>query len=97
MSWRRKLFDSLKRIIGMGPSMIRIKCRNPDCTAPDHIFEYDDNRIGANGLGDSDSPDSVLYFIDCPFCQTVNPVWLKRKGLSYGLDVIIVKDEPLDF
>ncbi len=77
--------------------MIHIKCINPNCTAPDGVFEFDDEAIGAAGPSGPKGPSGMRYVIDCPYCGTQNMIWLKRPSTSYHMDVIIVKDEPQDF
>jgi hypothetical protein len=94
----RKIYGHRKRLYSSdGRYMIRIKCINPKCTAPDGIFEFDDSKIGAAGPSGPEAPSAMRYVIDCPYCGTKNMVWLKRPSASYRMSAIIVKDEPQDF
>lgn len=81
--------------------MIKIKCVNKKCTSPDGIFEFDEALFGATGPGKEDEIGSQPFLIECPSCHTNNLVWLKRPGFtrqrSLQADIILVKDEPLDF
>ena len=97
LSWRnlyghRRRFNS-----GDGRFMIRIKCINSKCTAPDGVFEFDEVAIGATGPSSYGAPFAMRYVIDCPYCGTKNMVWLERPSASYHMNAIIVKDEPQDF
>ena len=98
-SWRN-LFGHRRRFnLGDGQFMIRIKCINPNCTAPDGIFEFDEVSVGATGPSSYGAPSAMRYVINCPYCGTKNIVWLEQSAssASYKMSVIIVKDEPQDF
>lgn len=101
-SWRN-LFGRRRRFNPVdGQYMIQIKCRNPECTAPGGIFEFDESAFGAIGPGTAYITDKTKnikpFIIECPFCHTDNLVRLEMPyGAAYGMDVIIVKDRPLDF
>jgi hypothetical protein len=98
----RKIFSRKDRYpLSDERDMIKIKCVNKECTAPDRIFEFDEFLFGATGPGNENEIGSQPFLIECPFCHTNNLVWLKRPGLtkqcSLQADIILVKDEPLDF
>jgi hypothetical protein len=78
---------------------LRIKCVNEKCTAPEGIFEFDEHDLGTSGPTDPKDPNAREFIVKCPFCGTMNSIWLKTKehSISYSMDVTIVKDTPLDF
>ena len=82
--------------------MIRIRCINPHCTAPDGIFEFDEKATGTAGPSGPKGPNALDYAIECPYCGTLNMVWLKNpnsteRELSVGIRARIVRKDPLDF
>lgn len=84
--------------------MIRIKCTNPDCTAPRGIFFFDEKATGTAGPSRQGEPNALDYAIECPFCGTLNRVWLKNpnmtkreRELSVGIRTRIVRKNPIDF
>lgn len=84
-----------------GRDVIKIKCVNKNCTSPDGTFEFDEALFGATGPSTKDDPTSQPFVIECHYCHMKNLVWLKRPGyirsVSLQADMILVKDEPLDF
>lgn len=80
------------------PEKLHIKCVNPDCTAPDHIFEFDERNLGTHGAGSREDHDSREFIVKCPFCGTMNSIWLKidKHSASYRVGATIVRDTPLE-
>jgi hypothetical protein len=81
------------------PKIVKIKCINKCCTAPDGIFEYDVNQLGASGPAGPDSENTAFFIIKCPYCETMNKVRLERtpmayrtKGASYSIGGLLVDD-----
>ncbi len=56
--------------------MIRVKCANPKCTAPDGVF-YWERKTGYEEAKTGE-PGAVSFIVECSFCGTRNKVWLKR-------------------
>lgn len=60
--------------------MLRVKCINPNCTAPEGKFTWDErahvNRYG--GVAQPDEPEALSFLVDCPYCGIENKVWLKK-------------------
>lgn len=58
--------------------------------------------IGTTGLSEPDAEHAIDYAIECPYCGTLNRVWLtnpkmtKREG-SVGIRARIVKKNPIGF
>ena len=101
LSWRNLFGHPRRFILGDGQYMISVKCRNPECTAPSGVFEFDEVSFGAIGPGTTYATDKDRnvkpFIIECPFCHSDNLVRLEMPhGAAYGMDVIIVKDRPLD-
>jgi hypothetical protein len=65
--------------------MIRVKCINPECSAPDKIFEFDERSVGAIGPAKPNEEGAAWYIITCPFCGTRNKISLKKKDESVSL------------
>lgn len=60
--------------------MIRIKCVNPNCTAPDGAFPWDERAHVEDGgrLAEPGEEGAVSFVAECPYCGTENKIWLKR-------------------
>lgn len=60
--------------------MIRIKCVNPNCTAPDGVFSWDERAHveGGGGLAEPGDVGAVSFIAECPHCGTENKIWLKK-------------------
>jgi hypothetical protein len=60
--------------------MIRIKCTNTHCTAPDGVFSWDERAHveGGGGLAEPGEEGAVSFVAECLYCGTENKVWLKR-------------------
>ena len=60
--------------------MIRIKCVNPNCTAPDGKFFWDERAHveGGGGLAKPGENGAVSFVAECPYCGTENKIWLKK-------------------
>jgi len=58
--------------------MIRIKCVNPHCTAPEGKFLWDENAHlkGNFKPAKPDDPEAISFVSECPFCEIDNKVWL---------------------
>lgn len=92
--WPENTFHSLWK-----SSKVRIKCVNENCTAPGRIFEFEEKNLGTSGPAKPNDLDAREFVVKCPFCGTMNSIWLKMRpsSVSYGMGVTIVKDTPLDF
>jgi hypothetical protein len=87
--------------------MIRIRCINPYCTAPDGIFVFDEKAVGTAGPSKKGEQNAQRYAVECPFCGTLNMVWLNNpkrisiddfsKKASVDMDMILVKKGLTDF
>jgi len=60
--------------------MVKIKCINPKCTAPNGCFEWDehtsledDGRVAKQG-----DPGAKSFVVDCPYCGAANKIWLVK-------------------
>ena len=82
------------------PEKIRVKCINEKCTAPERIFEFDERNLGTSGPGSKNDPTSREFIIKCPFCGTMNSIWLKvderSASASYRIGATIVRDTTLE-
>ncbi len=60
--------------------MIRIKCANPHCTAPDGVFSWDERAHveGGGGLAEPGEEGAVSFVAECPYCGYENKIWLSR-------------------
>ena len=60
--------------------MVIIKCINPNCTAPNHKFEWDESKRVEEGGGIAQSYEegAVRVVAYCPYCAAENPVWVKK-------------------
>jgi len=56
--------------------MIRIKCINPSCAAPESKFSWDDRAHAEGGPAQPGENGAIAFFADCPYCGTENKVWL---------------------
>lgn len=56
--------------------MIRIKCTNPNCTAPERRFAWDDLAHAEGGPAQPGDMGAISFLVDCPYCGTENKVWL---------------------
>ena len=59
--------------------MIRIKCVNPNCTAPEGKFLWDERAHveGSEGVAEPGDPDAVAFIVECPHCGHENKIYLK--------------------
>jgi len=85
-------------ITSFSPEKLHIKCVNPNCTAPDHIFEFDERNLGTHGAGSPHDSNSREFIVKCPFCGTMNSIWLMidERSASYRMSATIVRDTPLE-
>ena len=100
VGWGASAVTKLGRYLTTSPpEKIHIKCVNEKCTAPEGIFEFDQHNLGTSGPAKPDDPDAREFVVKCPFCGTMNSIWLKieEHSTSYRLGATIVKDIPLDF
>ena len=60
--------------------MLRIKCINPNCTAPEGKFAWDERaRVnGGSGVAQPGESGALSFIADCPYCGTENKIWLKK-------------------
>jgi hypothetical protein len=58
--------------------MIRIKCINPKCTAPQGKFPWDDRAHADGDPAQPGEPGAVAFILECPYCGIENKVWLKK-------------------
>ncbi len=60
--------------------MIRIKCVNPRCTAPERKFLWDERAHVETGGGPAEpsDPGAVAFVAECPYCGTENKIWLSQ-------------------
>jgi hypothetical protein len=58
--------------------MIRIRCINPNCTAPDRIFSWNERpHLQADGRLARKGDDGAVSFVErCPFCATKNKFYV---------------------
>ena len=56
--------------------MIRVKCINPKCTAPQGKFNWDDRAQAEGGPAKPGEIGAISFLVDCPFCGIENKVWL---------------------
>jgi hypothetical protein len=69
--------------------MLRIKCYNPNCTAPDRIFTWNERpHLLAEGcLAQEGDDGAVSFVVQCKHCGTKNKVWVTKlltKGETRG-------------
>lgn len=62
--------------------MIRIKCINPKCTAPEGKFPWDDGAHAKGGPAKPGEPGAISFLADCPYCGIENKVWLRKVKLE---------------
>ena len=63
--------------------MLRVKCINPKCTAPEGKFMWDDLAHAEGGAAAPREPGALAFIVECPFCGTENKIWLfKVKQLN---------------
>jgi DNA-directed RNA polymerase subunit RPC12/RpoP len=76
--------------------MIDIKCVNPKCTAPDRIFEFDMVGARATRLAKSGEIGSESLVVRCPYCGTLNKVFLfkEKQKIPQGTSIGITKRPP---
>ena len=58
--------------------MIRIKCINSKCTAPEGKFTWDDRAHAEGGPAQPGESDAVAFIVECPYCGIENKVWLRK-------------------
>ncbi len=56
--------------------MVIIKCINPNCTAPNRKFEWDETPHG--GLAEPHAEGAKRVIAYCKSCGAENPVWVKK-------------------
>ena len=56
--------------------MIRVKCINPKCAAPQGKFAWDERAQAEGGPAQPEETGAISFLVDCPFCGTENKVWL---------------------
>lgn len=56
--------------------MVTIKCINPNCTAPERKFTWDETPHGGLATPREEGAKRVIAY--CPFCGAENPVWVKK-------------------
>lgn len=76
--------------------MVKIKCVNPECTAPDGIFEFDMVGARAIRLAKPREIGSEALIIRCQFCDTLNKVYLirEKQEIPQGMSIGITKRPP---
>jgi hypothetical protein len=60
--------------------MIRIKCINSKCTAPDRIFPWNERpHLESEGnLAEEGDDGAVSFVVTCNYCGTKNKIWVTR-------------------
>jgi hypothetical protein len=58
--------------------MLRIKCINPRCSAPEGKFNWDDQAHAEGGVAAPRETGAIAYIVLCPYCGTENKIWLKK-------------------
>ena len=60
--------------------MIRIKCINSKCSAPDRIFPWNERpHLEAEGkLAEVGDEGAVSFAVQCKFCGTKNKIWVTK-------------------
>ena len=60
--------------------MLRVKCTNPNCTAPEGEFLWDERAHveGDGGLAQPGEAGAISFLADCPYCDNENKIWLKK-------------------
>ncbi len=56
--------------------MVTIKCINPNCSAPNRKFEWDETPHGGLATPHAEGAKRVIAY--CTFCGAENPVWVKK-------------------
>jgi len=71
--------------------MLKIKCCNEKCTAPERIFPWNERpHLRADGrLATEDDEDAISFIERCPYCGTRNKIRVtKVKETEVTRDVI---------
>ena len=60
--------------------MLRILCINPNCTAPDRIFTWNERpHLQAEGkLAQEGDDDAVSFVVQCKYCGTKNKIYVTK-------------------
>jgi hypothetical protein len=60
--------------------MLKIKCCNPDCSAPDGIFTWNErSHLLAEGRLAQEGDDGALSFVvQCKYCGTKNKIYVTK-------------------
>lgn len=60
--------------------MLKILCCNEKCTAPDHIFSWNERPyLEAKGkLAREEDDGAVSFIVPCNFCRTRNKIWVTK-------------------
>lgn len=60
--------------------MLKIKCCNDKCTAPDRIFTWNERfHLRAEGrLAQEEDDDAVSFVVQCKHCGTKNKIWVTK-------------------
>lgn len=60
--------------------MLKILCRNDECTAPNHIFQWDERpHLEEDGkLAKEGDKGAVPFVVNCTSCGTKNKIWVTK-------------------
>lgn len=64
--------------------MIRVRCINPNCSAPSKTFQWDETKYvdSDGGIAQPDEPGAIRIVVCCPYCQTEMGVWVKKARMK---------------
>jgi len=67
--------------------MVIIKCINPNCTAPNRKFEWDESQHveAGGGIAQPHEAGAVRVIAVCKYCGTENAVWVRHAKKSDSL------------